>query len=159
MSAHNARSGPRSHHTPRTAIRAAAAALIVLALLALAACSSPAANPSGSASPSADSFGSGGDRVTLTGAGSTFDEPFFAVAFAHYHQQHPGVGISYAAVGSSAGIAAFSARQADFGASDVPMTTAEQSAAKGGPSPRYPSTWAAKASPTTSASPQAPGYT
>ena len=40
--------------------------------------------------------------------------------------------ISYAVVGSGAGIAAFSARQADFGASDVPMTAAEQSAARGG---------------------------
>ena len=130
MSAHTGRSGPLPHHTPRTAIQAAAAGLT---LLALAACASPAASPSGSASsPSTDSFGSGGDRVTLAGAGSTFDEPFFAVAFARYHQQHPGVGISYTAVGSSAGIAAFSARQVTFGASDVPMTTAEQSAAKGG---------------------------
>ena len=43
--------------------------------------------------------------------------------------------ISYAAVGSSAGIAAFTARQVNFGASDVPMTSAEQAAATGGPSP------------------------
>jgi phosphate transport system substrate-binding protein len=42
------------------------------------------------------------------------------------------VSISYAVVGSGAGIAAFSANQADFGASDVPMTSAEQSAARGG---------------------------
>ncbi len=40
--------------------------------------------------------------------------------------------ISYSAVGSSAGIAAFSAGQVNFGASDVPMTAAEQAAAKGG---------------------------
>ena len=40
--------------------------------------------------------------------------------------------VSYSAVGSSAGIAAFSAKQADFGASDVPMTASEQAAAHGG---------------------------
>ena len=39
--------------------------------------------------------------------------------------------ISYAAVGSGAGITAFSAGQANFGASDVPMTASEQAAARG----------------------------
>jgi phosphate transport system substrate-binding protein len=60
------------------------------------------------------------------------------VAFAHYQQQHPGVTIGYSAVGSSAGIAAFSAQQVDFGASDVPMTASEQAAAKGGPVTQVP---------------------
>ena len=77
--------------------------------------------------------GPGGHKPTLTGAGSTFDAPFFAVAFTKYQQQqHPAVTIGYPAVGSSAGIAAISARQADFDASDVPMTARERSAAKGG---------------------------
>ena len=79
-----------------------------------------------------------GHRPTITGAGSTFDAPFFAVAFARYQQQHPGVTIGYSAVGSSAGIAAISARQVDFGASDVPMTASEQAAAKGGPITQVP---------------------
>jgi phosphate transport system substrate-binding protein len=48
------------------------------------------------------------------------------------------VTISYAVVGSSAGIAAISAQQVDFGASDVPMTTAEQAAATGGPITQVP---------------------
>jgi len=48
------------------------------------------------------------------------------------------VSIGYSAVGSSAGIAAFSARQVDFGASDVPMTAGEQAAAKGGPITQVP---------------------
>ena len=82
--------------------------------------------------------GTGGHRPTLTGAGSTFDAPFFAVAFAKYQQQHPGVTISYSAVGSSAGIAAITARQVDFGASDLPMTAGEQAAAKGGPITQVP---------------------
>jgi phosphate transport system substrate-binding protein len=41
-------------------------------------------------------------------------------------------------VGSSAGIAAFSAGQVDFGVSDVPMTAREQAAAKGGPITQVP---------------------
>src|SRR5207248_2986050 len=52
--------------------------------------------------------------------------------------QRPGVTIGYSAVGSSAGIAAFSAGQVDFGASDVPMTAREQAAAKGGPITQVP---------------------
>lgn len=67
--------------------------------------------------------------MTLTGAGSTFDAPFFDLAFARYHQAHPSVTIRYSAVGSSAGIAAFTAQHADFGASDVPMPGTEQGAA------------------------------
>jgi len=74
----------------------------------------------------------GSHKPTLAGAGSTFDAPFFSVAFAKYQQQHRGVTIGYSAVGSSAGIAAFSARQVDFGASDVPMNASERAAAKGG---------------------------
>jgi ABC-type phosphate transport system substrate-binding protein len=104
-------------------------------------------------------FGSGGHKPTLTGSGSTFDAPFFDLAFTKYQQQHPRVTIGYSAVGSSAGIAAISARQVDFGASDVPMTGSEQAAAKGGPSHRCPSTWAAKASPTTCPSRPEPGCT
>ena len=86
----------------------------------------------------AASPGPGGHTPTLTGSGSTFDAPFFSVAFASYQQQHPGVTISYAVVGSSAGIAAISAQQVNFGASDVPMTAAEQAAAKGGPITQVP---------------------
>jgi phosphate transport system substrate-binding protein len=80
----------------------------------------------------------GGRAPTLTGAGSTFDAPFFSVAFTRYQQQHPGVTIGYSAVGSSAGIAALSAGQVDFGASDVPMTAREQAAAKDGPITQVP---------------------
>ena len=80
----------------------------------------------------------GGHKPTLNGAGSTFDAPFFSAAFARYQQQHPGVTIGYSAVGSSAGIAAISARQVDFGASDVPMTASEQAAATGGPITQVP---------------------
>ncbi len=76
--------------------------------------------------------------MTLSGAGSTFDAPFFDLAFARYHHAHPAVTVNYSAVGSSAGIAALTAQHADFGASDVPMTAAEQAAAHGGPSVQVP---------------------
>ena len=99
--------------------------------------------------PATSPAGASGPVVTLTGAGSTFDAPFFDLAFAKYHQQHPAVTVRYSAVGSSAGIAAFTAQHADFGASDVPMTASEQAAARGGPSSRCPSTWAPRAWSTT----------
>jgi phosphate transport system substrate-binding protein len=130
MSGLTRRPDPQPHRARRTAIRTAAVVATVLVLAACASASAPF--PGSTPKPSSLSFGSGGHAPTLTGAGSTFDAPFFAVAFAEYHQQHPGVAIGYAVVGSGAGITAFSAEKADFGASDVPMTAAEQSAARGG---------------------------
>jgi phosphate transport system substrate-binding protein len=134
MSGHHPRRGALRRHPANLAIWAVAAAIIIFAV---GACSSTGTNTSASAVAVA-SIGPGGHAPTLTGAGSTFDVPFFSVAFAKYQQQHPGVTIGYSAVGSSAGIAAFSAQQVDFGASDVPMTTAEQAAAKGGPITQVP---------------------
>ena len=132
MSGHNRGPGPQPHHTGHPAIRAAAAAIIVLAL---GACSSTTTTPA--TSTAATAIPSGGPG-TLTGAGSTYVAPFFALAFARYHQQHPAVTVNYSAVGSSAGIAAISARQVDFGASDVPMNASELAAAKGGPVTQVP---------------------
>ena len=132
MSGHNTEPGPQPHHARHPAIRAAAAAII---LLALGACSSTATVP---ATSTAVSAGSSGGPGTLTGAGSTYVAPFFALAFARYHQQHPAVTVTYSAVGSSAGIAAISARQVDFGASDVPMNASELAAAQGGPITQVP---------------------
>jgi hypothetical protein len=129
MSGHNRRLGLQPYRAPHPTIWAAYAALITLAVTACA--SSAATTPTGPA-PTPATFGTVSHAGTLTGAGSTFVAPFFAVAFAKYHQQNPGVSISYAAVGSGAGITAFSAKQADFGASDVPMTASEQAAARGG---------------------------
>ena len=124
MSPHNAALGSQPHHATHSIRGAATAAIIVLALGA-----GPATSSGASSSVPA---------LTLTGSGSTFDAPFFDLAFAKYRHQHQGVSISYAAVGSSAGIAAFSARKVNFGASDVPMTSAEQAAAVGGPSVQVP---------------------
>ena len=136
MSGHHTQPGLQPRHTTHPTIWATAAAIV---LLAISACGSTATtdNPTTSAVAAANP-GPGGHRPTLIGAGSTFDAPFFSVAFARYQQQHPGVTISYAVVGSSAGIAAISAQQVDFGAADVPMTAAEQAAAKGGPITQVP---------------------
>ena len=135
MSGHHPHRGIPHHHPAHPAIWAAAAAII---LLAVGACTSTTTTGTSASAVAAASTGPGGQKPALTGAGSTFDAPFFSAAFAKYQQQHPSVTISYSAVGSSAGIAAISAKQVDFGASDVPMTASEQAAAKGGPITQVP---------------------
>jgi len=137
MSGHHARPGPSPRHTTHPAIWAITAAIVLLAIAACSSTSTTTVSPTTSAVAAAND-GLGGHRPTLVGAGSTFDAPFFSVAFARYQQQHPGVTIGYAVVGSSAGIAAISAQQVDFGAADVPMTAAEQAAARGGPITQVP---------------------
>jgi phosphate transport system substrate-binding protein len=124
MSGHTRGPGPQPHHAGRPAIRAAAAIIV----LALAACGSTSTTPA--TSTTATAIPSGGPG-TLTEAGSTYVAPFFALAFAKYHQLPPAVTVNYAVVGSSAGIAVISARQVDFGASDVPMNASELAAAAG----------------------------
>ena len=114
--------------TQRTHISTLSAGAAIVAL-ALAACTTTSTS---SSTPGTTAAAANSPDMTLTGAGSTFDAPFFGLAFAKYHEQHPGVTVNYADVGSSAGITAFAAEQADFGASDVPMTAVEQAAAKGG---------------------------
>jgi phosphate transport system substrate-binding protein len=65
--------------------------------------------------------------VTITGAGSTFVQPLVAA-------WTPGIGhafgitVQYSGVGSGAGIAAITANQVDFGASDAPLSPAQKSA-------------------------------
>jgi phosphate transport system substrate-binding protein len=135
MSGHHAHRGLSPRRYAHPVITAAAAAIT---LLAVGACTSSTGTSSPASAVAVASNGPGGHKPTLAGAGSTFDAPFFAAAFARYQQQHPGVTIGYSAVGSSAGIAAFSARQVDFGASDVPMTASERAAAKGGPVAQVP---------------------
>ena len=116
MPANDRRHVPSHHHARNRTISAGAAAIIALALAACTATTTGSTNTSSPAPPTASS---GGPAATLTGSGSTFDAPFFDAAFARYHQENPAVAIDYSAVGSSAGIAAFSTKQADFGASDV----------------------------------------
>lgn len=134
MSAHHLHPGILHRRPRHLAVWAAAAAF---AVLAVSACSSPASSIPASTAAAA-STGPGGHKPTLTGSGSTFDAPFFSAAFPRYEQQHLGVTIGCSSVGSSAGIAAFSAGQVNFGASDVPMTASEQAAAKDAPVTQLP---------------------
>jgi phosphate transport system substrate-binding protein len=65
----------------------------------------------------------------LTGAGSSFDNPFFQRAFYQYDQTNSGTQINYQSIGSGGGIQQFTAKTVDFGASDVPLQPAEMKAA------------------------------
>jgi ABC-type phosphate transport system substrate-binding protein len=101
---------------------AVASAVIVAVALAAAGCASAPSTPVASVAAEA---------VSIAGAGSTFDAPFFTAAFAAHQQAHLGVAVSYAAVGSGAGIARFAAGQTNFGATDVPASPADLAGASG----------------------------
>jgi phosphate transport system substrate-binding protein len=119
------------HPSPRSrrALPAITAGVLALLAAALTACSSSATSTPHPATA---------DVVHLTGAGSTFDAPFFNLAFPAYQQAHLSTGVSYAAVGSSAGISRFTAGQVNFGATDVPASTADLAGARGGPALQVP---------------------
>jgi phosphate transport system substrate-binding protein len=123
------------HLLPTRTRRRYAAAILAALAATLAACTSPA--------PTATSAAAVTTR--LTGAGSTFDAPFFTAAFAAYQQAHPSIAVSYAAVGSSAGITRFTAGQVNFGATDVPASTADLAGAADGPAVQVPVTLGAVA--------------
>jgi phosphate transport system substrate-binding protein len=99
--------------------------LVTGAAAMLAACGG--SNNAGGASPGPVDVGQG----SLTGAGSTFVAPFYTKAFADYNARFPQVTVNYQAVGSGAGIAQFQAKTVDFGASDVPMGSADITKAGG----------------------------
>ena len=77
--------------------------------------------------------------LQLTGAGSTFDYPFFSKAFYIYSRKHPDLAVNYQSIGSGGGIQQFIARTVDFGATDVPMDAGELKRA-GGPVLQLPVT-------------------
>src|SRR5581483_8191050 len=74
--------------------------------------------------------GARSDAGTLTGAGSTFVAPLVSLWQADYARK-TGVQIAYSPVGSGAGIAAITARQVDFGASDAPLSPEQLQACNG----------------------------
>lgn len=67
----------------------------------------------------------------LTGAGSTFDYPFFSKAFYQYSQDNKDINVNYQSIGSGGGIEQFTAKTVDFGATDVPMSAEEVKRAGG----------------------------
>ena len=58
--------------------------------------------------------------ASLTGAGSTFDQPLFARQFYDYNKANSKVNVNYASVGSGTGETDILAGSVNFGASDVP---------------------------------------
>src|SRR2546421_1565911 len=99
--------------------------LVASAAVALVACGGAASNPS--PTPQAD-VGSG----QIQGAGATFPSPYYDKAFYTYNQKYSQVSVNYQPIGSGGGIQQFTKGTVDFGASDVPMTDQEITAA-GGP--------------------------
>src|SRR5271170_2402610 len=67
--------------------------------------------------------------ASLTGAGSTLVAPLEADWNVDFERRY-GDSVTYAAVGSGAGIAQITARTVDFGASDAPLTPTQASACK-----------------------------
>ena len=86
----------------------AAAALLAVALMPVA-CSQKSGG------------GTGGEAVTLTGAGATFPYPLYSKWFEMYRQK-TGVQINYQSIGSGGGIQQVKAGTVDFGASDAPLS-------------------------------------
>ena len=67
----------------------------------------------------------------LNGAGSSFAYPLYSRWAADYAAK-TGIKVNYQSVGSGAGIKQFSEMTVDFGGTDIPMSDAEISKAKGG---------------------------
>jgi phosphate transport system substrate-binding protein len=71
--------------------------------------------------PATNAFASG----SVSGAGSTLVAPFVETVWASDFKNKTGDSVNYAGVGSSAGIAAITGKNVDFGASDAPMTATQ----------------------------------
>ncbi|HVC87983.1 MAG TPA: phosphate ABC transporter substrate-binding protein PstS [Gaiellaceae bacterium] len=74
--------------------------------------------------------GAKSNDTTITGAGSTFVAPLISVWTPALAKAF-GYNLQYSAVGSGAGIAAITNRQADFGASDAPLSPDQAAACNG----------------------------
>lgn len=110
------------------------ALLTALAAIGAAAC--------GSKSKSSSTSGNAASlpqlTTNLTGAGATFPEPLYKL-WAQDFQSITGGQVNYQGIGSGGGVAQFTAKTVDFGASDVAMTDAELAAAqKNGPADNIP---------------------
>ena len=67
----------------------------------------------------------GGESVSLTGAGASFPAPIYQRWFSEYNKENPNVQVSYQSVGSGAGVEQFIQETVDFAASDVAMEDEE----------------------------------
>jgi len=116
--------------------RIAAAMLAAGGLVAVAACSddnTPTSSATAGPSTSAGSQLNPSKCVSasLTGAGSSFQDPIEQKWISVYRQDCGGAQINYTSVGSGAGIQQFGSGTIDFAGSDVTMDAAQQSTANG----------------------------
>jgi phosphate transport system substrate-binding protein len=70
-------------------------------------------------------------QVKITACGATFPAAIYQRWFSDYHKAHSDVQINYQDNGSGGGVKGVTDGTVDFGASDMPMTDQELSAAKG----------------------------
>ncbi len=68
---------------------------------------------------------------SIEGAGATFPKPIYSKWFAAF-KAATGTSVNYNAVGSGAGVKALKDKTIDFGASDAPLSAAEEGAMQGG---------------------------
>jgi phosphate transport system substrate-binding protein len=70
-------------------------------------------------------------QTTLNAAGATFPYPIYSKWFNEYHNLHSDIQINYQSIGSGGGIRQVTEGTVDFGASDMPMTSAQLAEAQG----------------------------
>src|ERR1044071_3709441 len=75
--------------------------------------------------------GGAGSSIRLNGMGATFPKPIYDKWVSEYGKLNPNIRIDYQSQGSGAGIKGIQAQTVDFGASDAPMSDADQKAAPG----------------------------
>lgn len=73
--------------------------------------------------------GGAGSSIRLNGMGATFPKPVYDKWVSEYGKLNPNIRIDYQSQGSGAGIKGIQAQTVDFGASDAPMSDADQKAA------------------------------
>ncbi|HXV46583.1 MAG TPA: phosphate ABC transporter substrate-binding protein PstS [Nitrososphaera sp.] len=84
---------------------------------------------------SANAYAQG--QIAINGAGATFPFPLIDTWRVEYPNVQPGVSINYQSIGSGGGIAQFTAKTVDFGATDAPLS-AEREAALPAPAVHIP---------------------
>lgn len=76
-------------------------------------------------------------QIAINGAGATFPFPLIDTWRVEYPDVQPGISINYQSIGSGGGIAQFTAKTVDFGATDAPLN-AEREAALPAPAVHIP---------------------
>jgi phosphate transport system substrate-binding protein len=125
---------PAQHRLPKRVItRLGVGALLGLAIL-FAGCGSSSTGGTGTTTVSCP------NTTSLSGAGSSFDNPLFTKMFTSYANAKCNVQVTYNSVGSGAGVSQLLAGTVDFGATDAPLTDAQIAQSTKGPVVHIPVT-------------------